>query len=55
MALVLARYNQESILIGDDIKITIFLDGSHQAKVAIEAPTEIPIWREELLERADSD
>jgi len=50
--LVLSRREQEAILIGDDIKITIIeIRNNHQVRIAIEAPTNIRILREELLDR----
>lgn len=57
--LVLSRKQGQSILIGDDIKITItgYRDGagaiSHpigiSVSVGIDAPRDIPIMREELI------
>lgn len=49
--LVLMRRLGESILIGDDIKITLVDSRSTQAKIGIEAPKSVVILREELIER----
>lgn len=50
--LVLQRKKQESILIGEDIRVTVLECGSDGVKIAIEAPKEISILREELAEAA---
>jgi len=49
--LVLSRKKGESILVGDDIVVKIIgIEGS-QVKVLIEAPDEVVILREELVEK----
>lgn len=48
MALVFARKNEESIRIGNDIKITIYRIQKDQVHVAITAPRHIPVDREEI-------
>lgn len=50
--LVITRREDESLLIGDDIKITVIQagDGSRQVKLGIEAPDHMLILREELAE-----
>ena len=51
MALVLTRRKGESIFIGDDIEVTIVCVNGKQVKIAIEAPRELNIVRDELLGR----
>jgi carbon storage regulator len=51
MALVLARRVGESILIGDSIVVKIVGINATQVRIAIEAPPEVKILREELAER----
>lgn len=51
--LILQRKAGESILIGENIKISIIEIGSDKIKIAVDAPKEIPILRTELLEAAD--
>ena len=46
--LVLTRKRDESIIIGDDIKITIVDVRGDQVKIGIEAPRSIPVHREEV-------
>lgn len=60
MSLVLTRRIGESILIGDSIVVRIAAINGTQVRVAIDAPAEIKILREELqaheeitLKRAD--
>ncbi len=47
--LILTRRKEESILIGDNIKITILDVQNNQVKIGIEAPKELSILREELV------
>jgi len=52
MALILTRKFGQSILIGENVRVTVFSKthggATGQVKVAIEAPPEVPIVREEL-------
>lgn len=48
--LVISRKIGESIIISDDIKVTIISLGGDKVSIGIDAPKEIPIMREELLE-----
>lgn len=48
--LILRRKKNESILVGNDIRITITDCTAEGVRVAIEAPKEITIIREELAE-----
>lgn len=47
--LILRRKAGEGLLIGDNIKITVVASDEGGARLAIEAPKEIPVLREELL------
>jgi carbon storage regulator len=46
--LILTRCQNESIIINDDIKVTVLSDRHGQVKLGIEAPDDIEIWREEI-------
>ena len=48
--LVLSRKINETILIGDDIKITLLGVDGDKIKIGIDAPKAMKIFREELLE-----
>lgn len=53
--LVLRRKKNESLLIGDDIRITILECGGDGVRIAIDAPKQISIIREELSEAVQSN
>ncbi len=52
--LVLTRRENESLVIGDDIKLTILAVKGGQVRVGIDAPKEVSIHRQELLLDADN-
>jgi len=53
--LVLTRKVGETLVIGDDIKITICAVNNSQVRVGIKAPKEISVHREEIYERIQSE
>lgn len=52
--LVLSRYKNESIFIGEDIKITIVDIRGDRVRLGIEAPPEVPVFREEIKPKNDA-
>jgi carbon storage regulator len=52
--LVLSRKQNEQILVGDDIEITIVEMGRHRVKVGISAPPHVRVLRRELDKRGPS-
>ncbi|HEX5105512.1 MAG TPA: carbon storage regulator CsrA [Pirellulaceae bacterium] len=48
--LVLSRHRDESIMIGDDIVVTIVDIRGDKVRLGIEAPTAIPVHRQEVYE-----
>jgi carbon storage regulator len=52
--LILTRSQNESIIIGDDIKITILGTKGKDVKIGIEAPEDVEIWREEIYTKLDA-
>ncbi len=46
--LVLTRKLQESILIGDDIKLTVIRTSANQVRIGIEAPRSVRVTRGEI-------
>ena len=48
--LIVTRNIGESLIIGDDVKVTILRNFQHEteAKIAIDAPREVPVYREEI-------
>jgi carbon storage regulator len=53
--LILTRNQNESVIIDDDIKITVLSDSHGQVKLGIEAPDDIEIWREEIYEQIQAN
>lgn len=49
--LILSRNETQSIIIGDDIKITVLGINGKQVRIGIEAPDDIPVNREEIYIR----
>lgn len=49
--LVLTRRIQETLIIGDDIKITVLGISRGQIRIGIDAPPEVSIHREEIYNR----
>ena len=49
--LVLTRKVGESFVVGDDIKVTIIdVIGGNKVRVGIDAPQEVPVYREEIYD-----
>jgi carbon storage regulator len=48
--LVLSRHRDESIIIGDDIVITIVDIRGDKVRLGINAPTDIPVHRQEVYD-----
>ncbi len=48
--LVLSRHRDESIIIGDDIVVTIVDIRGDKVRLGIDAPTDIPVHRREVYE-----
>ena len=53
--LVLTRRTEETIFIGSDIKVTILGIQNGQVRIGIEAPKEIPIYREEIFAKIQQE
>lgn len=53
MGLILKRKAGEKIIIGNDIRIEIRSISSGRATICIEAPANVRIMREEVLERQE--
>ena len=48
--LVLSRHRDESIMIGDDVVVTIVDIRGDKVRLGIEAPQSIPVHRQEVYE-----
>lgn len=53
--LVLTRKRDESIMIGDDIKIIVVDVRGDQVKLGIDAPRHIPVHREEIYKEIQEE
>lgn len=49
--LILTRKVGESLLIGDDVEITVLSIRGSQVKLGVKAPKEIAVHREEIYQR----
>lgn len=49
--LILTRRISESIIVGDDVKITVLGVKGNQVRLGIDAPKNLPVHREEIYER----
>ena len=49
--LILTRRISESVIIGDDVKITVLGVKGSQVRLGIDAPKEVSVHREEIYER----
>ena len=53
--LILTRRTNETIIIGDDIEITILGVNGNKARIGISAPDDVKVFREEVLLRIQED
>jgi carbon storage regulator len=46
--LVLTRKSNQSLMIGDDIEVTVLSVTGEKVRIGIQAPREIPVFRKEI-------
>ena len=52
--LVLSRKTNQSIMIGDEIEITVLSVAGDKVRLGIKAPREIPVYRDEVYSQVNS-
>lgn len=53
--LILTRHINESIIINDDITVTILKSNNGQVRIGIDAPKEVSVHREEIFNRIQEE
>lgn len=53
--LILTRRVGETIMIGEDVKVTVLGVKGNQVRVGIDAPKEVAVHREEIYERIKNE
>ncbi len=53
--LVLTRKTEQSIMIGDDIEIHVLSIRGGKVRLGIDAPSDVPVFRNEIYEQRERD
>lgn len=53
--LILTRRVSETLIIGDDVTITVLGTKGHQVRIGINAPKEVSVHREEIYQKIQQE
>jgi carbon storage regulator len=53
--LILTRRMGETLMVGDDVKVTVLGVKGNQVRIGIDAPKEVAVHREEIYERIKAE
>lgn len=53
--LILTRRQGESLMVGDDVKVTVLQVRGNQVRIGIEAPKSMPVHREEIYHKVQKE
>jgi carbon storage regulator len=53
--LILTRRTNETLMIGDDVKITVLNVKGNQVRIGIDAPNNVAVHREEIYQRIQDE
>ena len=53
--LVLTRRTKQSIMIGDDIELSVLSVSGEKVRIGIDAPDDVPIFRKEVYVRIEDE
>ncbi|MEN8207107.1 MAG: carbon storage regulator CsrA [Pseudomonadota bacterium] len=49
--LILTRRMNETLMVGDDVKVTVLSINGNQVRIGVQAPRHIPVHRQEIYEK----
>jgi len=53
--LILTRRSGESLMVGDNVKLTVLAIKGNQVRIGIDAPKDVPVHREEIYQRIQQE